>query len=331
VLRCAGAEIVSKLVFRTAKKQPRRRIEVMNRGKALTPPPRLLLYSETSQTKPSENEREVEKQLRGELSMYSRQECRSLASTLVATVAMCLAIGATAAAQDTSGQLSSRGTPTVKTQVDSGEVVYVSGNDLLVKMEDGSVRHFVVPDSQRFNVDGGELSVHELKPGIRLQRTIVTTTTPELVTTIRTIKGKVWWVNPPSKVVLQLGDGTNKPYTVPENQTFNIGGQEKTVFDLRQGMEVTATVVTQVPQKVVAQTSRVTGKMPPPATPPMEGVLLIEEEVTPAPVEVANAEPAPAQPTTLPPTSSSVPLIELLGALMLSTGLGLRLIRVRAR
>jgi len=33
-------------------------------------------------------------------------------------------------------------TPTVQTQVASGEVVTVSGNDLVVKMADGTIRHF---------------------------------------------------------------------------------------------------------------------------------------------------------------------------------------------
>lgn len=49
---------------------------------------------------------------------------------------------------------------TVQTTVERGEVVTVTGNDLVVKMEDGSLRHFPnVPESARVNVDGKELGI----------------------------------------------------------------------------------------------------------------------------------------------------------------------------
>jgi hypothetical protein len=132
-----------------------------------------------------------------------------------------------------------------------GENPYVSGNDLVVKMDNGEVRHVTVPDSARATVNGKELSVHELKPGLKLQRTIVTTSTPKLVTTVRTIQGKVFYVNATSSVILSLPDGTNKQYKVSKSQKFTLDGQEKTVFDLKKGMNVTATVLTQVPETVV--------------------------------------------------------------------------------
>ena len=44
----------------------------------------------------------------------------------------------------------------------------VDGNDLVVKMEDGTIRHFPnVPESARVTVDGKELGIHDLKPGMR--------------------------------------------------------------------------------------------------------------------------------------------------------------------
>src|SRR6516164_9307482 len=67
------------------------------------------------------------------------------------------------------------------TEVRNGEVVYVSGNALVVKMEDGSVRDFAVPESAKFTVDGKEMTVHDLKPGMKLTQTITTTTTPKMV------------------------------------------------------------------------------------------------------------------------------------------------------
>src|SRR6516162_10988627 len=55
-------------------------------------------------------------------------------------------------------------------QVERGEVVMVQGNDLIVKMADGTIRHFPnIPDSSRINVDGKSLGIHDLKPGMKLE------------------------------------------------------------------------------------------------------------------------------------------------------------------
>ena len=51
--------------------------------------------------------------------------------------------------------------------VRNAKVVYVSGNDLLIKLEDGRVEHMVVPDSDKFHIDGREVSVYDLKPGTK--------------------------------------------------------------------------------------------------------------------------------------------------------------------
>src|ERR1700751_599331 len=88
--------------------------------------------------------------------------------------------------------------------VERGEVVLVQGNDLIVKMEDGTIRHFPnVPDSARVNVDGQSLGVHDLKPGMKLQRTITTTTTPKIITTTKSVTGKVVRVTPPLALTLR--------------------------------------------------------------------------------------------------------------------------------
>ena len=112
-----------------------------------------------------------------------------------------------------------------------------------------------------------------------------------------------------------------------------INGEAKTVFELRKGMNVSATVVTQVPETVVAQQRKVTGSAPPPPpTPQIEGVLLIEDVSVPAPKQVAAAapEPAPAAdaaPKKLPKTSTPLPLIGLLGLLCSGLSIGIRMLR----
>ena len=265
--------------------------------------------------------------------MNSPEVLRNFTYKLLAASFACLALALAMAAQDTSKSQTTHGQAAVQVKVERGEVVYVSGNDLVVKMENGEVRHIVVPDDRRITVEGRELSVHDLKPGMKLQRTITTTTTPRVVTTVRTVQGTVWHVNPPHTVILQFADGSHKEYKVPKDQKFMIEGQEKTVFDLRKGMNISATAITQAPETVIAESRKVTGEMPPPPpTPPAEGAILFEQApapTTPAPpAETAKAEPA--APAKLPATASPLPLMGLLGALMLVAGLSLRMGHLRA-
>jgi hypothetical protein len=119
-----------------------------------------------------------------------------------------------------------KGAHSQEVSVERGEVVYVTGNDLVVKMEDGTIRHVAnVPESARVTVDGQQLGIHDLKPGMKLQRTITVTKTPTVVTTVKTVTGKVWHVTPPNTVVLTLEDGTNEQFKIPNNQKFNIDGE----------------------------------------------------------------------------------------------------------
>ena len=96
-------------------------------------------------------------------------------------------------------------------------------------------------------------------------------------------------------------------------------------------MNVSATVLTAVPETVVAEQRKVTGSAPPPPpTPPIQGALLIETTPAPAPApapaQVAAAEPAPAK---LPKTASALPLVGLLGLLCSGLSVGMRMLRNR--
>jgi LPXTG-motif cell wall-anchored protein len=213
----------------------------------------------------------------------------------------------------------------------SGTVVYVSGNELMVKMDDtGAVQHFTVPDNVTADVGGQQLNVHQLKPGMHLTRTITTKTVPETIKTVRTIDGKVWYVNPPTTLILTLPDNTNKEYKVPVGQKFMINGKEQSVFHLKKGMNVSATVVTEEPTTVVSQSRAVSGTAPPPPPPPAQpmpetvGVLLVESP-NPAP---QPTEAAAAAPKSLPKTGSEWPLIGLLGVFSLGAGALTRRVRM---
>ncbi|HZI57668.1 MAG TPA: hypothetical protein VFF39_12885 [Verrucomicrobiae bacterium] len=264
--------------------------------------------------------------------MKSPHWLRNITLKLLLAGCACTVLVLAMAAQETSESKTASGQPEVQVKVERGEVFFVEGNDLIVKMDDGMLQHFTVPDDKKITVDGRELSVHDLKPGMKLERTVTTTTTPQVVTTVKTVQGKVLMVNPPKTVTLQLEDGTAKVYNVPKDQKFTIEGQEKTVFDLKKGMVVSANVITETPTTVAEQTRKVTGEMPPPPPPPpAEAVLLVEQAPAP-PVETAKAEPPPEPaPKKLPQTASPLPFITLLGTLMMAAGFGARIIRPRVR
>ena len=162
----------------------------------------------------------------------------------------------------------------------------MEGNDLIVRMADGSIRHFEnIPESAKATVDGKQLGIHDLKPGMKLQRTITTTTTPQIVTTVETVTGKVWHITPPLSVILTLENGTNQSFKIPKDQKFKVNGEMVDAFGLRKGMVVTATKIVEVPVSVTSQEKSVSGTMPtPPPAPPADTVLLIAEgEPTAAP------------------------------------------------
>jgi len=244
---------------------------------------------------------------------------------LLAMGFVCLLLSAVMMAQVQTQTTTSQGQPTVETKVERGEVVNVSGNDLVVKMEDGQIRNFPnVPESTRITVNGQQLSIHDLKPGMKLERTITTTTTPQTVTTVKKVTGRVFQVMPPSMVILTLEDGTNEKFSIPQGQKFNIDGQEVDAFGLRKGMTISATKMVTAPAEVITQQRKVTGQMPPP--PPTEAIqgpvlVVAVTEVAP-PAEVAQAKPAQAQPAPqkLPQTASELPLIGLIGAFVLLLG-----------
>src|SRR5512146_230905 len=213
------------------------------------------------------------------------------------------------------------GAAQVETSVARGEVVHVSGNNVVVKMEDGSIRDFPnVPEDARVTVDGKELGVHDLKPGMKLERTITTTTTPKTITTVQTVTGKVWHVTPPNTVILTLEDGTQQKFTIPKDQKFNIDGQMVDAFHLKKGMTVTATKVVEEPTTQVEQQAKVSGTMPPPPPAPAPDVPIIVAEAKPVTPPAAAAE-------TLPNTASPTPLICLLGILSVAFSLGIKACR----
>lgn len=229
------------------------------------------------------------------------------------------------------------GMPTQQVEVRRGQVVYVSGNEVIIKGDDGKVRDFPnVPESARVTVNGQQLSVHDLEPGMTIERTTITTTMPKEIKTIKTVTGTVWEVNPPLSVILTLEDGKNQQFKIPNGTKFTVDGQPTDAFSLRPGMKVSATAVTEDSEEVVTKQVARTGELP--AFDPNVALLIVVTSFTPraetadtasetavvAPADApAPSDPTPA-PSQLPKTGSSLPLIGLAGGLFCILAFGLR-------
>ena len=261
--------------------------------------------------------------------------------TLIFTAGtLCLIFAVPTFAQVQTRTSTAYGQATKEVTIESGEVVAVEGNDLFVKMSDGTLRHFPnIPASARVNVDGQQLGVSQLRPGMKLQRATVKTTMPQVVTTIQTVTGKVWHVTPPISVILTLENGENQAFKIPEGTKFTVGGQETDAWGLKKGMTVTATKIVETPVTAVSQHTQVTGTLPPGST-----VLVAKGGPTKGGSTSASSsggtdsggastggastgETTTTASTQLPKTATGLPLVGILGLLLILTSLGMSLLR----
>jgi len=230
---------------------------------------------------------------------------------------------------ETSKEEKAAGQATREVKVVNAVVVSVQGNDVIVKMDDGTIRHIAnVPESARATVDGKEVGVHDLKPGMHLQKTITTTSTPKVITTTKSVTGKVWYVSPPNSVILTMENGENQSFKIPKGQKFMVNGQQTDAFGLKKGMIVSATKVVEEPITQVQQEAQLSGHMPPPPPAPPADTPILVAVVTPTPAAAPAPAPAPA---ALPKTGSELPLTGLVGLMLMAVSLCIRAFRkVRA-
>jgi hypothetical protein len=242
-----------------------------------------------------------------------------------------VALSLTVSAQVQTQQTTTDGQATQTVTVERGEVAWVSGNNLMVRAENGELKYFPdVPASARANVGGKQLGVSELKPGMKLERTTITTTTPKTIRTVRTVSGTVWAVTPPNSVILTLDNRTNQRFTIPKDQKFIVEGKETDAFGLRPGMRISASAVSEQVEQVVTTTRSTTGTpapAPPPVAPPTPppptvAVLIIEAPPVAMPVATAGALPQ-----ELPKTAGVAPLLGLIGLLSIGAAGAVRMLR----
>ncbi len=207
---------------------------------------------------------------------------------------------------------------TTSAQTKEFEVIAVNGNDLVVKLPEGT-REIKVPDDFRFTVDGRQLAARDLKPGMKGTATITTktTVTPVVVTEVK--NGEV--VQASGATLLVRTDQGFKQFSQGDVEKRGIkivkDGAPAQFTDFHAGDRLSATIVTTHPPKVMTeQQVNATLAKAAPAPPASRSMS------SPAAVPAEAPADAPA-PRKLPKTASAWPLLALASILSIAMGLTL--------
>jgi uncharacterized membrane protein len=141
-------------------------------------------------------------------------------------------------------------------------VVYVSGNDLLIKATDGRLLNYSVPAGYQFTIASGKVALKDLKAGVVLTGPVATGSEPLIIGHVEAVKVKVYVARPPDTVTLILSDGS-QDFVVPAGTMFTVNGAAVPLSGLKRNDEVEATLL-------------MAGKGDG-STPALKGALLIEK------------------------------------------------------
>ena len=190
-----------------------------------------------------------------------------------------------------------------------------------------------------FTVDGKQLPVSELKPGMAGTATVTTKTTMKPVTVTEVKNGEVMQVTG-SMIMVKTDEGF-KNFTEGELDKRGVrimkDGKPVSVTDLHKGDMLSAVIITHKPpqklteQQVQATLAKAEAKGAPAGT---TGAAPTEAK---APAKKQTAAPAAGEPAgapaakKLPKTAGPFPLVGLVGIGSLLTGIGLTIRRRRSR
>ena len=143
---------------------------------------------------------------------------------------------------------------TTSTDTKKFEVISVEGNQLVVRLPEGT-REITVPNDFRFTVDGKQLSVQQLRPGMAGTATITTTTKSTPVTVTEVKNGTVAHVAGPT-IIVRTEEGF-KSFTQGDIDKRGVkimrAGKPALVSDFRTGDKLSAVIITSMPPKVVTE------------------------------------------------------------------------------
>ena len=211
------------------------------------------------------------------------------------------------------------------------EVLGVEGNVLIVRLPEGT-RELTVPDDFRFTVNGQQMSVRELRTGMRGTATITTRTTVTPVT-VTEVKGGTVALRSGSNIIVRTPEGV-RSFTQSDVDKRGIkiyrDGKPLQLNELREGDRLTATIVTSQPPRVL--TEKEVQATTAAAAPAARAAAAPAPAAPPAPPLTPAPAPAPSQAEAtsarrLPSTATSWPLLGLVSALSLVMGLGLTMRR----
>ncbi len=143
-----------------------------------------------------------------------------------------------------------------------GEVVAVGPNWLVARMvPDGDYRYFDVRPGAVATIEGVKKSLSQLRLGTMLTAAVTTTQTPLVKRTTTVTKGRLLW-STPTTIFVSLESGENKQYAVPSGFKFTVEGKQLGVGELRAGMVLTGTNVTEEPVTLITEGTVVYGTEP---------------------------------------------------------------------
>src|SRR5687767_4591893 len=245
---------------------------------------------------------------------------RALMQVALGAALACVTIGV-AQAQST----------TTTTETKNFEIIAVDGNQLVVRLPEGT-RELIVANDFRFMVDGKSLSVQELKAGMKGTARITTQTTVTPVTVTEVKSGTVYDKSGGSIIVqtpegfktFSQGDIDKRGVKIVKN------GKPVLLEDLRKGDKLAATIVTSAPPRIMTR-QEVDATLAKPDAAPAGAARPTSAPPAGAPAPSSAPAPGPAATTsrakTLPKTASSWPLTGLISVLSLSMGLALTIRR----
>jgi hypothetical protein len=194
----------------------------------------------------------------------------AIRSAVLLFVGVSFGLSSVALAQETTTTTSKPTSVTRVVKIATAQVVYVSGDDVVLKDGDGRLRLLALPAGTPLIVDGKPTTLKDLTPGTTLAHVQARTRVESEVTTVTQIDGEVTQVAAPKWVTLRLGDGTIKRYEIPAEATFQVNGTTATAFELKKGMKLSATAVTTGGVSTHTGKAAVVGE-----TPPQVGAILI--------------------------------------------------------
>jgi hypothetical protein len=218
-------------------------------------------------------------------------------------------------------------TTATSTETKTFEVLAVDGNQLVVRLPEGT-RELTVADDFRFTVDGQQLGVRQLKTGMRGTATITTRTTVTPVTVTEVKNGTVA-MQTGSSIIVRTDEGL-KSFTQGDIDKRGVkiirAGKPAQVSDFRQGDRLSATIITSMPPRVVTE-QEVQATLAKAGPAGSAAAPRPASAASSAPAGGASASASGGGARTLPKTASQWPLLGFASAISLAMGLALTLRR----